>query len=149
MKPMTTIEAKFALLWGCEQINGPALVRQHKFHPDRKWLFDFANPESRVAIELEGGTWAGYQRGGARRGGWHQNPKVYAANCEKYRAAELMGWHVFRFTTEQVTFDEVKPVAEFARRHLEVLTALSPAIRLLGSYAGHAPGHAGGAGITP
>lgn len=123
MKPATSIEAKFALLWGCEQINGPALVRQHKFCATRKWLFDFAQIESRVAIELEGGTWAGYQRGGSRRGGWHQNPKVYAANCEKYNEAALLGWTVFRLTTEQVTFDKVKRIAEFCRTQQQLKTA--------------------------
>lgn len=117
MKAMTSIEAKFDVLWRCHA-QGPALVRQHKFCDTRKWLFDFAHLESRVAIELEGGTWAGFQRGGNRRGGWHQNPKVYAANCDKYNEANFLGWWVFRLTTEMVTADRVKRIADFCRSRI-------------------------------
>ena len=31
---------------------------EYRFHPVRRWRFDFANPEYKVAIEFEGGIWA-------------------------------------------------------------------------------------------
>ena len=30
---------------------------EYKFHPKRKWSFDFANPILQIAIEQEGGVW--------------------------------------------------------------------------------------------
>ena len=31
--------------------------REFKFHPDRRWRFDFANTDLMLAIEVEGGIW--------------------------------------------------------------------------------------------
>lgn len=115
VSPMTSLESRFWLLWNCEFCAGGKLVRQHRFAPPRRWKFDFADLSARVAVELEGGTWAGYGRGGSKRGGWHQHPKVYADNCEKYNEAAFAGWIVFRLTTEQVTPETVKRIAEFCR----------------------------------
>lgn len=115
LAPLTALESRFDILWRCDYVAGPKLTRQHKFDDARRWRFDFVDLAAKVAIELEGGTWAGYQRGGNKRGGWHQNPKVYAANCEKYNEAAFQGWIVFRLTTEQVTPDNVKRIAEFCR----------------------------------
>ena len=42
-------------------------VREFKFHPRRKWRFDFANVQARLAIEVDGVVY------GARKGG-HQTP---------------------------------------------------------------------------
>lgn len=69
-------------------------VREFKFHPDRKWRFDFAYPEEKVAIEVEGGIWSG---------GRHTRGTGFEGDCEKYNAAALAGWRVFRFTTGMVT----------------------------------------------
>jgi very-short-patch-repair endonuclease len=60
-------------------------VRQHKFHPERKWRFDFAWPDLKVAVEIHGG---GFVRGGHNRGRGMMN------DCEKIRAAHAMGWIV-------------------------------------------------------
>ncbi|MHA2903163.1 hypothetical protein ACW9FB_11820 [Ralstonia mannitolilytica] len=59
----------------------------------RRWKFDFANPALMVALEVEGGTWTR---------GRHTSGKGYAADCEKYSTAAVMGWRVLRFTTDQV-----------------------------------------------
>ena len=72
---------------------GP-FVKEYKFHPRRKWKFDFAWPLFRVAVEIEGGTWIG---------GRHVTGAGYAKDCEKYNAAALAGWFVFRFTSDMVS----------------------------------------------
>jgi very-short-patch-repair endonuclease len=64
-----------------------------KFHPDRKWLFDFAVPKKHLAIEIEGGQWIN---------GRHQRGQGFQNDCEKYNAAAILGWHVLRFTTDMV-----------------------------------------------
>ncbi len=38
--------------------NLPQPEREYRFHPVRRWRFDFAYPEQKVGIECEGGTWA-------------------------------------------------------------------------------------------
>lgn len=67
--------------------------REYRFGPPRRWRFDFAWPEHGVALEVEGGTWTG---------GRHGRGTGFAADCEKYNAAALLGWIVLRATTEQV-----------------------------------------------
>lgn len=58
-----------------------------RFHPTRRWRFDVAIHELKLAFEIEGGTW---------RGGRHVNPIGFAKDCEKYNEAVKRGWKVFR-----------------------------------------------------
>ncbi|MBX3050835.1 MAG: hypothetical protein KF753_05135 [Caldilineaceae bacterium] len=67
----------------------PALTPEYRFHPDRRWRFDYALPEQRIAVEVEGGTW---------QNGRHNRAKGYAKDAEKYNAAQGLGWQVFRFS---------------------------------------------------
>lgn len=69
------------------------MVREYQFAPHRKWRFDFAWPEKKIAVEIEGGTWSA---------GRHTRGTGFAADCEKYNAAALHGWRVLRFTGEMV-----------------------------------------------
>jgi very-short-patch-repair endonuclease len=69
-------------------------VQEHEFHPTRKWRIDFARPEIKLAIEVEGGT---------HTGGRHTRGAGYESDCEKYNALEAMGWTLFRFTSQMVT----------------------------------------------
>ncbi len=66
-------------------------VREYAFHPRRKWRFDFAFPSKMIAIEIEG-----------LGGGRHQRIGGFTGDCHKYNAAALLGWRVFRFTTDMV-----------------------------------------------
>jgi very-short-patch-repair endonuclease len=68
-------------------------VQEHVFAHPRKWRFDFAWPDLRVALEVEGGTFMG--RGHA--GGQH-----FESDCEKYNTAALLGWMVIRVTGKMV-----------------------------------------------
>lgn len=83
---------------GCE-----GYVPEYKFHPSRKWRFDFAWPDKLVAVEYEGGL---FQRG------WHQSIDRYMRDCRKYTAAALLGWTVLRFTAADSVADVVEQVRE-------------------------------------
>ena len=66
---------------------------EYRFHDTRRWRFDFAWPEYRLAVEVEGGQWVN---------GRHQRSKGYEGDCEKYNEAALDGWKVLRFTGDMV-----------------------------------------------
>lgn len=69
-------------------------VCEYKFHPTRRWRFDFAYPKSMIALEVEGGTWIG---------GRHIHPIGFEKDCEKYNMAASMGWKVYRVTPKMLT----------------------------------------------
>ena len=68
-------------------------VKEFKFHPVRKWRFDYAVPEHKIALEVEGGVWTG---------GRHTSPKGFLGDIEKYNTATLMGRRVFRTTPDDL-----------------------------------------------
>ena len=68
-------------------------VKEFKFHPVRKWRFDYAVSEHKIALEVEGGVWTG---------GRHTSPKGFLGDIEKYNTATLMGWRVFRTTPDDL-----------------------------------------------
>ena len=63
-------------------------VEEYRFHPTRKWRFDFCWPEQRLAVEIEGSVWTN---------GRHTRGSGFIADTEKYNTATLMGWRVLRF----------------------------------------------------
>ena len=69
--------------------------REWRFHPTRKWRFDFAFPHMcpPLAIEVHGGTWSR---------GHHVRGRGFENDCEKNTAAVLLGWRVLQFTGDQV-----------------------------------------------
>jgi very-short-patch-repair endonuclease len=71
----------------------PAPDREYRFHPTRRWRFDFAWEDFRVAAEVDGGTWSG---------GRHTRGAGFERDLEKLNAATSAGWKVFRYTTTQV-----------------------------------------------
>lgn len=72
---------------------GETCVKEFKFHPTRRWRFDYALPEHKIAIEVEGGVWTG---------GRHIRPQGFLGDIEKYNTATLMGWRVFRTTPDEL-----------------------------------------------
>ena len=98
IKPMRTPPKSSALevrLLGQIRFSGlPTATLEYKFHPTRQWRFDFAFPEHKIAVEVEGGTWTN---------GAHSRGKHFEGDCEKYNEAVLLGWRVLRFTTDMVS----------------------------------------------
>jgi hypothetical protein len=85
-----TPKPRDALTFILEAAGLPAPCREFRFAPSRRWRFDYAWPDRRLALEREGGTWTG---------GRHVRGRGYEADCEKYNAAALAGWTVLRVTT--------------------------------------------------
>lgn len=83
----------------------PDIPRQSAKKSDRapQWAFDFAWPEHRIAVEIEGiivyrdkATGQMVTRGG------HTTPQGFNDDCEKYAWAAVLGWRLVRFTPRQV-----------------------------------------------
>ena len=67
----------------------PGWREEFAFAPWRKWRFDFALPEKKIAVEINGNAW------NTKGGGRHGNP----IDLQKMNAAQAMGWRVFQFGT--------------------------------------------------
>lgn len=96
------LEEKFILLWSC--LNGSVLEREHRFHPVRRWRFDFAIVSIQVAIEIEGGT---------RSNGRHSRHAGFREDAYKYNAAQVLGWTVFRLTSDMITTDKLQEIIDY------------------------------------
>lgn len=96
-------EENFLLQWRGGQYACCMPVRNHRFHPLRKWELDFAWPTWRVGLEIQGGIWIG---------GAHARPTNILRDLEKHNALLDLGWAVWHFTPAQV-------MAGTAVQHLE------------------------------
>ena len=90
------------------EVPGVEVVKEHMFHWTRKWRFDYAIPDLKVAIEIDGAVWD-YGR--------HNRPQGYINDMEKLNTAASMGWLVLRITTDDrfasKTFDLIKKAVEY------------------------------------
>ncbi len=98
----STLEKKFISIWKRRSLMGgpdwvaelPEPERERKFHPVRKWRFDFAWPAYRVALEIDGGI---FSKGKERLN--HASGPGIQADHEKRNAAAELGWRVLVFTS--------------------------------------------------
>ena len=76
------------------------MIREHKFHPKRKWRFDVAivSVLQSLGIEIQGGLWSGVAD--AKRA--HAMPLNIMRDYEKHNAAVVLGWKVLYFVPEQI-----------------------------------------------
>lgn len=81
---------------------GIEYVREHRFHPTRRWRFDFAMPALKLAVEVEGITWFGKNKNGTMKLGRHQSAKGIEGDLEKYGEAMKLGWNVYRCSQNMV-----------------------------------------------
>jgi very-short-patch-repair endonuclease len=88
---VSQLEADFGFLVYALKLPEPE--REFCFHPERKWRFDFAWLEQKVAVECEGGHWVG---------GRHVRGAGFEGDCEKYNEAACLGWVVIRITRTHI-----------------------------------------------
>ena len=87
---MATINEKifYATLLGMRL---PIPESEFRFHPTRKFRFDFAWPDHKLGLEIDGGVWTG---------GRHTRPKGFIRDQEKTNLAAVEGWQVLRVTPQ-------------------------------------------------
>lgn len=77
----------------CGSLGLPVPADEYRFHGTRKWRFDHAWVPQKVALEIEGGVFAG---------GRHSRGAGFRSDLEKYNTAAAMGWRVLRVLPEQL-----------------------------------------------
>lgn len=70
-------------------------VREFKFHPKRRWRFDFAWPSRKLACEVHGGT-------SDKVRGRHVRMNGFEKDREKMNSAILDDWRVIELTANMV-----------------------------------------------
>ena len=87
----SSLEREFAI-----QIKAIGLLEpetEYRFHPVRRFRFDFAWPGQKIAVEIDGGTFSG---------GRHTRGIGYRNDCIKYNLASCSGWVVLRGDRQMV-----------------------------------------------
>jgi very-short-patch-repair endonuclease len=91
----STLEDKFLVAWNECGFQGSDICCEHRFHPTRKWRFDFAWPSVKVAVECQGYN------------GGHSSVVGMARDAEKFRKAAACGWTVLLVTSKCLSRDNV------------------------------------------
>lgn len=71
----------------------PAYKKEFRFHPVRRWRFDYVWPDLKVALEIHGGIFTN---------GRHTRGTGITEDRVKMNTAQLLGWIVIEATTAQV-----------------------------------------------
>lgn len=74
-----------------KECTGLEAVSEYKFHPTRKWRFDYCILSEKIAIEVEGGI---FTRGRHTRGVGYKNDLL------KYNEAARLGYRLIRVTPD-------------------------------------------------
>lgn len=92
---MVKADKKNALVFKalCKTYGFTEPVQEYKFLTNRKFRFDFAWTDEKLAVEIEGGVWIG---------GRHTRGTGYISDMEKYNLATCEGWRILRFTPQQI-----------------------------------------------
>ena len=77
----------------CKADGLPMPEAEVRFEPTRRWRLDWAWPDYKVAVEIEGGVWIR---------GRHTRAKGYIGDMEKYSQAAILGWCVIRILPQQI-----------------------------------------------
>lgn len=84
---------KFERIW--KDLGGEPWTPEYKFHPTRKFLLDYAWPDIKVGLEINGGSWSKISG--------HNSGKGLNRDAEKGNLAQAEGWTYIVFTTDMVT----------------------------------------------
>lgn len=86
--------------------------REIRFHPKRRWRWDFVVQDTKIAIEVEGGIWGM---------GRHTRGAGFQKDAEKGNEAVILGWKVLRVTPQHIrsgqALEWVESLREKERKH--------------------------------
>lgn len=88
---MISLQAQARML--AQQFTTPVEF-EFRFHAKRRWRFDVCYPDRKIAAEIDGAAWTA---------GRHTRGKGFIADQEKINEAQLLGWKVYRFVTDDLS----------------------------------------------
>ncbi|MFM1691785.1 hypothetical protein [Aeromonas salmonicida] len=77
----------------------PPYQVEYRFHPSRKWRFDYSWPDRKIALEVHGGVHVG---------GRHTRGSGFVKDREKMNSAQLLGWVVLEVTPEHIKSGQLR-----------------------------------------
>ena len=89
----------------CQLVGLPVPVAELKFHPDRRWRFDWAFQSQRLALEVQGAVFTQ---------GRHTRGPALLKEHEKLNAAAALGWRVLFVTPSQIANGGAVAIAQAA-----------------------------------
>lgn len=98
------LENQFASLWE-SYFPKIKLIKEYKFYPGRRYRWDFAAIESKVAIDIQGGIWSRGKMG-------HNSGSGINKDCEKFCLAASTGWLVFSLTDKMIELQWLEAIAQ-------------------------------------
>lgn len=72
----------------------PLPLAEVRFHPTRKWRFDYAWPAQKIAVEYQGGIF--YRQAS------HSGIAGLKRDCLKFSSATALGWRLFLINADMV-----------------------------------------------
>lgn len=114
------LESAFLRAWHAFAPDAPEPVREYRFDDVRRFRLDFAFPERRVGIELQGGVWTG---------GRHTRGAGYERDVVKLNLLQSLGWRCF-YVTASMLRDDPQSVVRMVREAIGTLTPSETVIRL-------------------
>jgi hypothetical protein len=82
---------------------GITYLREYRFDAKRLWRADYCIPDYKIIIEVEGGIWTN---------GRHTRSLGFLGDMEKYNAATLAGYRVYRVEPNKLMTDGIKLVRQ-------------------------------------
>ncbi len=74
-------------------------VTEYRFAPPRRFRFDVALLDHKIAVEVDGATWVG---------GRHTTGRGHQSDAEKRNLAQTMGWRVFTYNAAMIERGDVR-----------------------------------------
>jgi hypothetical protein len=93
-KYISHLEAEMLLIIRAYKLEN-GLIREYKFHPERKWLIDFSWPDKKIGIEVHGGIWNG-------KFGGHTSGLGRMRDMEKMNEAKILGWTIIEVASNHI-----------------------------------------------
>ena len=72
-------------------------IAEYQFAKPRRWRFDYAWPDAKVALEVDGGVWSR---------GRHVRGSGFLKDMEKLNRATVLGWRVIRTTPDRLCSED-------------------------------------------
>ena len=105
---MSRLAGQFERLWKLH--GGPALTKEVKFHPTRRWRWDFCNSRAMAAIEINGGVFVG---------GRHSRGMGQVNDAEKLREGTYLGWNCLTFTSRCLSSANIRRAIDWVMARIK------------------------------